>query len=84
VNNEGFLTIDTFKEIFKNLNLGEIAPSDEDIFKEVADFDKDGVISLDDFKKILTYKPEEEGQQEEGDMEGDMEGMEGSDDEGQM
>ena len=54
------MTIDTFKEIFKNLKLGEIAPSDEDIFKEVADFDKDGVINLEDFKKILTYKPEEE------------------------
>ena len=42
-----------FKEIFKNLNLGEIAPSDEDIFKEVADFDQDGVINLEDFRKIL-------------------------------
>ena len=39
VENKGHLTVDTFKEIFKNLNLGEIAPSDEDIFKEVADFD---------------------------------------------
>ena len=60
VNNKGFLTVQTFKEIFKNLDLGEIAPSDEDIFKEVADFDGDGVINLDDFRKILTYKPGED------------------------
>jgi len=30
----------------------------------VADFDGDGVISLEDFRKILTYKP---GEQEEVD-----------------
>ncbi len=58
VENKGFLTVDTFKQIFKNLNLGEIAPSDEDIFKEVADFDGDGYINITDFRKILTYKPE--------------------------
>ena len=52
--NKGYLTIDVFKNIFKNLNFGEISPSDEDIFKEVADFDKDGVINLDDFWKILS------------------------------
>ena len=62
VENKGFLTVQTFKEIFKNLDLGEIAPSDEDIFKEVADFDGDGVINLDDFRKILTYKPGEDKQ----------------------
>ena len=57
------MTVETFKEIFKNLNLGEIAPSDEDIFKEVADFDGDGYINLDDFRKILTYKPGDEKDQ---------------------
>ena len=60
VDNKGHLTIDTFKEIFKNLKLGEIARSDEEIFKEVADFDKDGLINLDDFRQILTYKPGED------------------------
>jgi len=60
VENKGVLTVDTFKEIFKNLNLGEIAPSDEDIFKEVADFDGDGYINLSDFRQILTYKPGED------------------------
>ena len=42
VKGEGYLKVETFKDIFKNLKLGEIAPSDEDIFNEVADFDKDG------------------------------------------
>ena len=42
--------IETFKTIFKNLELGEIAPSDEDIFREVADFDGDGKINLSDFR----------------------------------
>ena len=50
VNNEGELTVETFKTIFKNLELGEIAPSDEDIFREVADFDGDGKINLNDFR----------------------------------
>ena len=54
------MKVETFKDIFRNLKLGEIAPSDEDIFNEVADFDKDGQISLDDFRKILTYKPGED------------------------
>ena len=59
VNNEGYLTVDCFKEIFEKLNLGTINKSDEEIFKEVADFDGDGKISLDDFRRILTYKPGE-------------------------
>jgi Ca2+-binding EF-hand superfamily protein len=60
VDNKGHLTVDTFKMIFKNLELGEIASSDEDIFREVADFDHDGVINLSDFRQILTYKPGED------------------------
>jgi len=35
-NKQDYLTIDNFKTIFKNLSLGEIAASDEDIFMEVA------------------------------------------------
>lgn len=58
VESKGFLTIDVFKTIFSNLGFGEITPSDEDIFKEVADFDGDGVINLDDFRKILSQSPE--------------------------
>ena len=63
VDGKGYLEVDTFKEIFKNLNLGEIAPSDEEIFREVADFDGDGKINLDDFRQILTYKPGEDKDQ---------------------
>ena len=51
---------------FSKLKLGTIASSDVEIFKEVADFDGDGVISLDDFRKILTYKPGEQDEGEEG------------------
>jgi len=54
------LTVETFKNIFEKLKLGTIASSDVEIFKEVADFDGDGVISLEDFRKILTYKPGEQ------------------------
>ena len=63
VEGKGYLEVDTFKEIFKNLNLGEIAPSDEEIFREVADFDGDGKINLEDFRQILTYKPGEDKDQ---------------------
>ena len=88
VENKGFLTVETFKTIFKNLNFGEITPSDEDIFKEVADFDGDGVINLDDFRKILSQSPEYaermglRGMDEENMMEGemDMDDMDGMDD----
>jgi hypothetical protein len=38
---QDYLTIDTFKTIFENLNLGQIAPSDEEIFMEVAKADGD-------------------------------------------
>ena len=57
---QDFLTIDTFRTIFKNLNLGEISPSDEEIFMEVAKADGDKTatkITLQDFRNILTYKP---------------------------
>lgn len=60
VNNEQYLSIETFKNIFEKLKLGTIEAQDEEIFKEVADFDGDGKISLDDFKKILTYDPAED------------------------
>ena len=53
VEGKGYLTVDTFKEIFEKLNFGEISESDKDIFLEVADFDGDQVINLEDFRKIL-------------------------------
>lgn len=57
---QDYLTIDTFKTIFENLNLGQIAPSDEEIFMEVAKAEGDKTsnkITLQDFRNILTYKP---------------------------
>ena len=63
VEGSGYLEVETFKQIFEKLDLGEIAPSDEDIFREVADFDGDGRINLDDFRQILTYKPGEDKDQ---------------------
>ena len=63
VNNEGHLTVECFKTIFEKLKLGTISDSDAAIFKEVADFDGDGKISLEDFRKILSYKP---GEMDEG------------------
>lgn len=68
VKGENYLEVETFKQIFEKLDLGEIAPSDEDIFREVADFDGDGKINLEDFRQILTYKPgEDKDQHIEGD-----------------
>ena len=58
---QDFLTIDTFRTIFKALNLGEISPSDEEIFMEVAKANGDknsNKITLEDFRNILTYKPQ--------------------------
>lgn len=43
------------------MNLGQIAPSDEEIFMEVAKADGDKTsnkITLQDFRNILTYKPQ--------------------------
>ena len=88
VEGKGFLTVDTFKTIFSNLGFGEITPSDEDIFKEVADFDGDGVINLEDFRKILSQSPEYAERmgliphdEDMGEGEYDMEGEHHEDDE---
>ena len=47
--------MDTFRNIFEKLQLGKIEPNEEKIFNEVADKDKDGVINLSDFRKILEF-----------------------------
>ena len=59
VDNQGYLTVETFRSIFEKLGLGSIKEEDEAIFKEVADFDKDGLVSLDDFRQILTFVPKD-------------------------
>jgi len=66
------LTVDTFRNIFEKLELGKIEPNEEKIFKEVADKDEDGVIGIDDFRKILEYNAEDDG---EGDEQEDMMGV---------
>ena len=55
VEQTGHLTVDTFRNIFEKLQLGKIEPNEEKIFNEVADKDKDGVINLSDFRKILEF-----------------------------
>ena len=66
------MTVDTFRNIFEKLELGKIEPNEEKIFKEVADKDEDGVIGIDDFRKILEYNAEDDG---EGDEQEDMMGV---------
>ena len=66
VEETGVLTVDTFRQIFEKLNLGTIEPNEEKIFLEVADKDGDGVISMEDFRKILEYNVDEDDEEEEG------------------
>ena len=56
VEGDGFLTIDAFKQIFEKLDLGKIDKQDEDIFKDVTNADQDGRITLENFRKILSYQ----------------------------
>ena len=84
----GFLTVDTFRNIFEKLQLGTIEPNEEKIFNEVADKDEDGKISIDDFRKILEYNVDGEDEEEAaGDRQlnqdvdvGEMDDMEGEGD----
>jgi Ca2+-binding EF-hand superfamily protein len=55
VDQQGYLTIETFKTIFEKLELGKIEKTDEDIFREVTNASEDGKIRLEDFRKILQY-----------------------------
>ena len=80
VDRQGYLTVETFKTIFEKLKLGTIEPNEEKIFREVADFDEDGKISLEDFRKILTYNTgEEEDDQPDDDQQQQMLQMQGMD-----
>ena len=64
VNNDKHLTVDTFKEIFENLNLGTIEENEKQIFLEVANGNRDGEIKLEDFRKILDYNAEGDDEEE--------------------
>lgn len=66
VDETGFLTVDTFRNIFEKLQLGTIEPNEEKIFTEVADKDEDGKISIHDFRKILEYNVDGEDEEEGG------------------
>ena len=60
VDEMNYLTVDTFKRIFEKLKLGTIDENEEAIFRQVADFNGDGVIDLEDFRKILSYNAEDD------------------------
>ena len=68
VDETGYLSVETFRDIFSKLGLGTIEPNEEKIFKEVADKDEDGKINIDDFRKILEYNVDGEDEQEGGDQ----------------
>ena len=64
VEENGLLTVATFRNIFEKLNLGTIEPNEEKIFMEVADKDGDQFINIDDFRKILEYNVDGEEEEE--------------------
>ena len=64
VEDNGLLTVSTFRNIFEKLNLGTIEPNEEKIFMEVADKDGDQFINIDDFRKILEYNVDGEEEEE--------------------
>ena len=64
VEENGLLTVSTFRNIFEKLNLGTIEPNEEKIFMEVADKDGDQFINIDDFRKILEYNVDAEEEEE--------------------
>jgi len=71
VNGDGELTVDTFRNIFQKLNLGNIDPNEEAIFMQVADKNGDKKITIDDFRRILDCGEDgEEDEEEEGNMQG--------------
>lgn len=54
---KGFIEIQTFRKIFEQMHLAEILPCDESIFMDIADVDKDGKITLEDFRVMLLQRP---------------------------
>lgn len=44
------------KYIFENFNSVELLEEDHEILQELLDFDKDGTIGVEDFRKIVTCK----------------------------
>ena len=52
---------ETLRRIFEDLGYGEITDEDLEVLVETADMDKDGRISLEDFRTMMggSRKPEE-------------------------
>ena len=51
----GYVDNETLRGIFENLGYGEITDDDLSVLVETADVDRDGKISLDDFRQMLTF-----------------------------
>ena len=51
-NNTGFVDTDTLRTIFSSLGYGEITDDDLAVLIDTADVDRDGRVSLDDFRKM--------------------------------
>eukprot|EP00967_Tisochrysis_lutea_P121016 scaffold198988_cov32-Tisochrysis_lutea.AAC.2 len=50
----GFIDTGTLRRIFHDLGYGEIADEDVDVLVHIADFDRDGNISLEDFRRLIS------------------------------
>ena len=51
----GFVDADTLRTIFSSLGYGEITDDDLSVLIETADVDRDGRISVEDFRKMLRF-----------------------------
>jgi len=56
-NGTGFIDTETLRSIFESLGYGEIDSDDLNVLVEAADVDRDGRISLDDFRQMLSKAP---------------------------
>ena len=56
--NTGFVDHETLRGIFENLGYGEITDEDLGVLVETADADRDGRISLEDFRGMLSMSKE--------------------------
>ena len=54
-NGTGELDFERLKMIFKSLNYGDLDKKDTDILYECLDINKDGKITIDDFRELFDY-----------------------------
>jgi len=62
---KGELNIGRLKSLFKALGYGDIQKKDTEILIECLDVDKDGKITIDDFKEIFKFMEEKEREERE-------------------